>query len=47
MINYAVIMAGGVGTRFWPKGNYKVPKQFLKITDDNDTLLQLAYKETR
>ncbi|MBK8981628.1 MAG: hypothetical protein IPM38_04730 [Ignavibacteria bacterium] len=44
MINYAVIMAGGVGTRFWPKGNYKVPKQFLKITDDNDTLLQLAYK---
>ncbi len=44
MINYAVIMAGGVGTRFWPKGNYKVPKQFLKITDDDDTLLQLAYK---
>ena len=44
MINYAVIMAGGVGTRFWPKGNSKVPKQFLKITDDDDTLLQLAYK---
>ncbi|MBS1517750.1 MAG: mannose-1-phosphate guanylyltransferase [Bacteroidetes bacterium] len=44
MINYAVIMAGGVGTRFWPKGNYKFPKQFLKITDDDDTLLQLAYK---
>jgi len=44
MSNYAVIMAGGVGTRFWPKGTLKFPKQFLKIANDNDTLLQLAYK---
>lgn len=44
MSNYAVIMAGGVGTRFWPKGTTKAPKQFLKITNDDYTLLQLAYK---
>lgn len=44
MKNYAVIMAGGVGTRFWPKGTLKFPKQFLKIADNNETLLQQAYK---
>ncbi len=44
MSNYAVIMAGGVGTRFWPKGTLKFPKQFLKIANENDTLLQMAYK---
>lgn len=44
MSNYAVIMAGGVGTRFWPKGTNKTPKQFLKIANENDTLLQQAYK---
>ena len=44
MNNYAVIMAGGVGTRFWPKGSTKLPKQFLKIADDSDTLIQQAYK---
>ena len=44
MNNYAVIMAGGVGTRFWPKGTLKFPKQFLKIGSEYDTLLQQAYK---
>jgi len=44
MNNYAVIMAGGVGTRFWPKGTTKLPKQFIKIADENDTLLQQAYR---
>lgn len=44
MNNYAVIMAGGVGTRFWPKGTSKIPKQFLKIATDNETLIQQAYK---
>lgn len=28
---YAVVMAGGVGTRFWPKSRRKNPKQFLKL----------------
>ena len=28
---YAVIMAGGVGSRFWPRSKKKLPKQLLKI----------------
>lgn len=28
---YAVIMAGGAGTRFWPRSRYKHPKQLLRI----------------
>jgi len=30
----AVIMAGGVGTRFWPLSRVKTPKQFLPIISD-------------
>lgn len=30
----AVIMAGGLGTRFWPKSRIDNPKQFLKICED-------------
>ncbi len=36
---YAVIMAGGKGTRFWPLSREMFPKQYLKIIGDN-TLLQ-------
>ena len=36
---YAVIMAGGVGTRFWPRSRQKRPKQFLSIFDSR-TLIQ-------
>ncbi len=36
---YAVIMAGGVGSRFWPRSKSKKPKQLLKIFGDN-TLIQ-------
>lgn len=28
---YAVIMAGGIGSRFWPRSKVKTPKQLLKI----------------
>ena len=38
---HAVIMAGGGGTRFWPRSRQKRPKQFLTLTGDR-TLLQLA-----
>ncbi len=31
---YAVIMAGGSGTRFWPASREHLPKQFLRITSD-------------
>lgn len=30
---FAVIMAGGVGTRFWPKSRGRSPKQFLQILE--------------
>src|SRR5690349_8564667 len=31
---FAVIMAGGSGTRFWPASRDRLPKQFLKITGE-------------
>jgi mannose-1-phosphate guanylyltransferase len=33
---YAVILAGGVGTRFWPLSRQTRPKQFLHLADDPD-----------
>jgi mannose-1-phosphate guanylyltransferase len=36
---YAVIMAGGVGSRFWPRSRERTPKQLLKIFGDN-TMVQ-------
>ncbi|KAA3607435.1 MAG: mannose-1-phosphate guanylyltransferase [Candidatus Scalindua sp. AMX11] len=36
---YAVIMAGGSGTRFWPWSRQQTPKQLLKITG-KDTMIR-------
>ncbi len=36
---YAVIMAGGVGSRFWPRSKKALPKQLLKIFGDT-TMIQ-------
>lgn len=36
---FALIMAGGIGSRFWPRSKKKTPKQLLKIFGDN-TLIQ-------
>src|ERR1035441_5577814 len=36
---YAVIMAGGIGSRFWPRSKEKSPKQLLRIFGDN-TMIQ-------
>jgi len=36
---YAVIMAGGVGSRFWPRSKEKKPKQLLQIFGKN-TMIQ-------
>jgi len=44
MSNYVVIMAGGVGTRFWPKGTSKLPKQFMKIVHESDSMIQQTFK---
>lgn len=39
---YAVIMAGGTGTRLWPVSRKKYPKQFQKFTS-NKTMIQETY----
>lgn len=38
----ALIMAGGKGERFWPKSRTNLPKQFLSLTDDGKTMIQLT-----
>ena len=38
-----VIMAGGSGQRFWPRSRAKLPKQFLKLTEDA-TMIQATVK---
>lgn len=38
----ALIMAGGRGERFWPKSRRSMPKQFLSLTDDGKTMIQLT-----
>jgi mannose-1-phosphate guanylyltransferase len=41
--NYCVIMAGGVGSRFWPLSRTSRPKQFLDILGTGRTLIQQTY----
>lgn len=41
---YAAILAGGLGTRFWPKSRASYPKQFLDILNTGETLIQSTYK---
>lgn len=38
----ALIMAGGRGERFWPKSRINLPKQFLSLTGDGKTMIQLT-----
>jgi mannose-1-phosphate guanylyltransferase len=39
---YAVILAGGRGTRFWPRSRARMPKQLLNIVGKNTMLQQTA-----
>ena len=41
-MNYIAIMAGGVGSRFWPASREDKPKQFLDITGSGQSLLQMT-----
>ena len=41
---YVVIMAGGVGTRFWPYSRNNRPKQFLDVLGIGSSLLQLTFR---
>jgi len=42
MANHLVIMAGGIGSRFWPLSTPDYPKQFLDITGCGRTMLQMT-----
>jgi mannose-1-phosphate guanylyltransferase len=42
--NYCVIMAGGVGSRFWPLSRSVKPKQFLDILGTGKTLLRQTFE---
>ena len=40
---YSVIMAGGIGSRFWPMSKSDHPKQFIDIVGDGETLIRKTY----
>ncbi len=41
--NYVAIMAGGIGSRFWPQSRVSYPKQFLDILNTGKTLIQWTF----
>lgn len=41
--NYVIIMAGGIGSRFWPISRTAHPKQFIDILGTGKTLIQNTY----
>lgn len=46
-MNHLVIMAGGVGSRFWPMSTPECPKQFIDVLGTGRTLLQLTVDRFR
>lgn len=45
--NYCVLLAGGVGSRFWPYSRKSKPKQFLDFFGTGESLLQMTYRRYR
>ena len=45
--NYCVIMAGGIGSRFWPYSREEKPKQFLDFFGTGRSLLQMTVDRFR
>ena len=42
METHIVIMAGGIGSRFWPMSTPECPKQFIDVTGCGKSLIQLT-----
>lgn len=42
--HYVAILAGGIGSRFWPKSRAAFPKQFIDILQTGKTLIQQTYE---
>ena len=40
---YVAIMAGGIGSRFWPMSRVSKPKQFIDVLGTGESLLQATY----
>ena len=47
MAVHLVIMAGGIGSRFWPMSTPQCPKQFLDITGCGKTMIQQTFERYR
>ena len=43
----ALLMAGGRGERFWPASRMNLPKQFLSLTGDGKTMIQMTVERIR
>ena len=41
--NYVLIMAGGIGSRFWPVSKKSFPKQFIDIMGTGESLIKQTY----
>ena len=41
---YAILMAGGVGSRFWPVSTEQFPKQFHDMLGSGSTLIQKTFQ---
>jgi mannose-1-phosphate guanylyltransferase len=42
--HYVAIIAGGIGSRFWPKSRIGYPKQFIDILNTGKTLIQYTFE---
>lgn len=42
--NYVAIMAGGIGSRFWPASRQSMPKQFLDILGTGKSLIRMTFE---
>lgn len=42
--NFAILMAGGVGSRFWPVSTTSKPKQFRDLLGSGETLIQTTFR---
>ena len=42
METHVVIMAGGIGSRFWPMSTPQMPKQFVDVMGVGKTMIQMT-----
>ena len=47
MDTHVVIMAGGIGSRFWPMSTPECPKQFVDVVGTGRTLIQMTVDRFR